>query len=170
MPALGNLVSVYQKTRTEPHLVYMSTPPTSAGKRNNPFLALTLRNLADLGNTLVQKGDMSPTLTVRRQRLSVGDNRMPRDWWDIVWDALFCGTLCEDPSLVDVDKLSKESDNEAHEILSVAIKECDFSKAAIHMVSIHKFQALLTGIDHTLHQVQIYNPRPFRWIGSWSHT
>ena len=43
---------------------------------------------------------------------------------------------------MDGDKLSDDSYMEVHDTLNTAIKKFDVSKAAIHTVSIHMFQAL----------------------------
>jgi len=75
----------------------------------------------------MQKWNMSPINTGRQQKRKVADIGVPEDWWDIARDLFFCRIFSEDPYPVDVDKLSEESYKEAHEILSVAIKEFDVS-------------------------------------------
>jgi hypothetical protein len=73
---------------------------------------------------------------------------VPKDCSDIASDLFICTILSEDPYPLNIDKLSKESYKEAHELLSTAIKEFDVSKAAIHTVSIRMFQALFSSTDN----------------------
>ena len=95
----------------------------------------------------MQTRNMSPINTGLRQMHKVGDIRVPNVWWDIAQDRFFCSMPREDPYPVDVDKLSKDSYKQGHQILSTAVKEFDISKAAIHMVSIRMFQGLLSSTD-----------------------
>jgi hypothetical protein len=96
----------------------------------------------------MQKRNRSPIDTGHRQKRKVGDIGVSKDWWDIAREMFFCRILSEDPYPVDVDKLSEESYKEAQEILSMAIKGFDVSKAAIHTVSIRMFQALFSSTDN----------------------
>jgi hypothetical protein len=96
----------------------------------------------------MQKRKRSPIDNGRRQMRTVGDVGVPKDWWDIARDLLFCRIDSKDPYPVDVDKLYEESFKTAHDILSTAIKEFDVSKAAIHTVSIYMFQALFSSTDN----------------------
>jgi hypothetical protein len=91
---------------------------------------------------------MCPIDTGHKQKPTVGEIEVAKDWWDIVRDQFFCRILTEEPYPVDVDKLSEESYKEAHEILSAAITEFDVSKAAIHTVSMRMVQALLSSTDN----------------------
>jgi len=76
----------------------------------------------------MQKRNRSPIDTGHRQKRKVGDIVVPKGWWDIARHLFFCRILCEDPYPVHVDKLSGDSNKEAHEILSTAIKVFDISK------------------------------------------
>jgi hypothetical protein len=96
----------------------------------------------------MQKQNRSPIDAGRRQKRQVGDIGVPKDWWDTARDLFFGRILSEDSYPVYVNKLSEESYLEAHEILSMAIKEFDNSKAAIHTVSIRMFQALFSSTDN----------------------
>jgi hypothetical protein len=110
----------------------------------------------------MQKRNMSPIDTCRRQMRKVGDIGVPKDWWDIARDLFVCRILTKDPYAVDVDTLSQESYKEAHDILSAAIKEFDVSKAAIHTVSICMFQALLRSTDNKARRSPISCPSALR--------
>jgi hypothetical protein len=90
----------------------------------------------------MQKQNRSPIDTGCRQHRKVGDIGVPKDWCDIAQDQFFCRILSEGPNPVNADKLSEESYKEAHDILSMAIKQFDISKVAIHRVCILMFQAL----------------------------
>ena len=116
----------------------------------------------------MQKRNMSPFDTRRRQKRKVGDIGVSKDWWDITWDLFFGRSLSKAPCPVDVDNLSKESYKEAHEILSAAIKEFDISNAAIHMVSIRMIQALLSSTDSQTRGSPISCLSAVRCTGSWS--
>jgi len=96
----------------------------------------------------------------------LGDIGVPKDWWDIAQDLFFCRIFSKDPYPVDVDKLSEESYKEAHEILSMAIKEFDVSNAAIHTVSIRMFQALFSSTDNQARGSPISSPSALRRTGS----
>jgi hypothetical protein len=108
---------------------------------------------------------MSPIGTGRQQKRKVGDIEVRNDWWDIAQDQFCCRILSKDPYPVDVDKLSEESYKEAHDILSVAIKEFDVSNAAIHMVSIRMFEALLSGTDNQARASPISCPSALHQTG-----
>jgi len=114
----------------------------------------------------MQKRNRSPSNTDRRQKRKVGDIVVPKDWWDIAQDLFFGRILSEDPYPVDVDKLSEESYKEAQHILSMAIKEFDVSKVAIHTVSIHMFQALFNSTDNQARGSQISYPSALRQTAS----
>jgi len=96
----------------------------------------------------MENQNRTPIVTGRWQKRKVGGIEIQNDWWDIARDLSFCIILGEDPYPVEVDKLSEESYKEAHEILSMAIKEFDVSKAAIHTVRIHMLQALFSRTDN----------------------
>jgi len=70
-----------------------------------------------------------------------------------------------DPYPVDVDKLSEESYKTAHEILSTAIEEFDFSIAAIHTVSICTFEELLSSTNNEANGLPIGCPSRLRLTG-----
>jgi hypothetical protein len=114
----------------------------------------------------MEKQNTSPIDTGRQQQRKVGDIRVPKDWWDIARDLFFCRILSEVPYPVDVDKLSEESYKEAHEILSMAIKEFDVSKAAIHTVSIRLLLALFSSNDNQARGSPISCPSALRQTGS----
>ena len=99
----------------------------------------------------MQQWNRSPINTGNWQKGEVGVIGVPQDWCDSAQDLLFCRILCEDAYPVDVDKLSKESHNEAHKILNMSMKEFDFSKAAIHTVSIRMLQALFSSTNNQAH-------------------
>jgi hypothetical protein len=96
----------------------------------------------------------------------VGDIGEPKDWCDITQDLFFSRIRSEDPYQVDINTLAKESCKEAHEILSMAIKEFEISKAAIHAVSIHMFQALFSNTDNQAHRLPISCPSTLGQTGS----
>jgi len=110
----------------------------------------------------MQKRNKSPIDTGRRQKRKVGGIGVPNNWWDITRDLFFCRILSQDPYPVDVDKLSEESYKEVHEILSMAIKEFDVSKAAIHTISICMFQALFSSTDNQACRSPIRCPSTLR--------
>jgi len=95
----------------------------------------------------MQKRNRFPIDIGRKQKYKVDDIGVPNNWWDVAWYLFFCRILSDDLHPVDVDKLSEEGYNEAHEILSMAIKEFDISNAAIHTVSIRMFRALFSRTD-----------------------
>jgi len=70
----------------------------------------------------MQKWNRSPIDTGHWPKRKLCDIVVPEDWWDIAQDLIFCTILIEDPYPVDIDKLSEESYQEVHEILTVAIK------------------------------------------------
>jgi len=113
----------------------------------------------------MQQRNRSPIHTGHQQKRKAGDIGVPKDWWDIARDQFFCRICSKGPYPVDVDKLSKESYKEAHEILSMAIKECDMSKATIHKVSIHMVQALFSRTDNQARGSPISCPSTFRRTG-----
>jgi len=116
----------------------------------------------------MQKWNLSPIDTGRQQKHMVGDIGVPTGWEDIAQDLFFCTIQSEDPYPDDVDKLSEESYEEVHDILSLVIKEFDISNAAIHMVSIRMFQALLSSTDNQARGSPIGCLSALRRTGSWS--
>jgi len=116
----------------------------------------------------MQKQNMSPIDTGRWQKHKVGNIGVPKDCWDIAWDPFFCRIHCAKLYPVKVDKLSKESYNEAYEILSAAIMVFDVSKAASHTVSIRIFRVVLTSTENHARGLPIHCPSPPHWSGLWS--
>jgi hypothetical protein len=114
----------------------------------------------------MQKRICSPTDTGHLQQRKVGAIGVRNDWWDIARDLLFCRILGEDHDPVDVDKVSEDSYKEVHDILSMAIKEFDFSKAAIHTVSLRMFQSLFSSTDNQICPSAISYPRVLCQTGS----
>jgi len=141
-----------------------------AGKSNITVMALTLHVLSDLGNTKMQKRNMSPINTARQNHCKVGVIGVPKDWWDIARHPFIFWILSKDPYPIDIDKLFDERYKETHEIISVAIKECHVSQAAIHMVTIHMFEALLSSTDSQACRLPLSCPSALCWTGSWSCT
>jgi len=116
----------------------------------------------------MHKRNRSPIDTGLQQNRKVGDIRVPKDWCDIARDPFFCSVFSDDPYSVDVNKLSEKSCKEAYEILSMAMKEFDVSKAAIHKVSIGMCQALFSSTNNQPCGSQISYSSALHYTGSSS--
>jgi len=93
----------------------------------------------------------------------VGEIGVQKNWWDIALDVFYCRIYGEDSYPVDVDRLSEERYKEVNEIVSMAIKKFDVSKAVIYTLSISMFQALFSSTDNQACELPISWPRGLRW-------
>jgi len=92
----------------------------------------------------MQKRNMSPTDAGCLRKNSMSDIAVPKYWWDIAWDLIIWRNLNNYLQALDVNKLPEGSYKLAYDILSVAMKGFEVSKAALHTVSIRIFQVLLS--------------------------
>jgi len=120
----------------------------------------------------MQMWDRSPIDSRRWQKCKVGHIGARNDLWDIAWDLFCLRILSKDLNPVDDDKLSKDRYIEAYHILRTVIKEFDFSKAAIHTVSIRMIQALFSSTDNEARELPMSSPSSIRqtrwWSSAWS--
>jgi len=90
---------------------------------------------------------ISPINAAHLLKNKVGDNGVPKDWWDNSWDLFFGRIVSENLYPVEVNELSEECYKKLHEPLSATIIVLHIVNAAIHNVMICMLQALLISTD-----------------------